>query len=161
MSDNSPPSGFPWSRLARRLAIFALPAMVMVGCSDDDNPPPAPTATTTATAVPATATSTATRTAAPPTQTAPAPTQTQTPPPTSTATRTPNDSAASACAKLANCQQCFSDENGQCIANEACASRLSGDAAICINSSAGCDATALGDCLFLGCQGNDATGECQ
>jgi hypothetical protein len=53
------------------------------------------------------------------------------------------------------------DQNGSCITTAACAGRLAADAAICINAIDGCDPSALGDCLFLGCDGNDASGECQ
>ena len=72
-----------------------------------------------------------------------------------------NSSPSAACAKLTGCNQCFIDQTGQCIAAEACEPRLSADAAICINGLNGCNPTSLGDCLFLGCQGTDATGECQ
>jgi hypothetical protein len=169
MSRISPHRGYRLARLVTRLAFMALPAALIVGCGgDDDSPAPVATATAVRTAtatVASTATRTATQTSAPPTQTSVSTaTQTVAPPtqtPVSTATSTPNAGAGAACAKLADCGQCFIDSNGQCIANEACAARLSGDAATCVNSTTGCDATGLGDCLFLGCQGTDATGECQ
>jgi hypothetical protein len=156
-------------RIGRRLVILALPAAVAVGCGgDDDGPantpvptataPQAATATRTATATSATtSTPTVALTATP---TSPPPSATATPPPTQTATTAPNPDALAACSRLAGCNQCFTNSTGTCIEPEACAQRLSADAAICINGAADCDATALGDCLFLGCQGIDATGEC-
>ena len=80
---------------------------------------------------------------------------------TATPTTAPNDDANAACTKLAGCDQCLANFTGRCLATEDCAARLSADAAICINTVAGCDQNALGDCLFLGCDGTDATGECQ
>jgi hypothetical protein len=33
--------------------------------------------------------------------------------------------------------------------------------ALCINAGSACSPDTLGDCLFPGCDGSDATGECQ
>jgi hypothetical protein len=63
--------------------------------------------------------------------------------------------------KLAGCAQCFINSTGQCLTTDDCAQRLSADVAICINAVTGCSAATLGDCLFLGCDGNDPSGECQ
>jgi hypothetical protein len=127
--------------IAARFAILAVAATPAVGCGDDnDGARRTPTPNS-----PAVATTTATRTPAPAT-------------PTITP---PNASASAACTKLVGCQQCFSNATGQCIGTEECAGRLSGDVAICINGVGGCDQTALGGCLFFGCDGNDASGECQ
>lgn len=157
--------------MATRLATLALPLALMAGCGGDDSPPPvAPTATVAA-ATQTSAPSTATRTAVPTqTQTA-APSHTATLGSTATSTATPvpstptptvpNSSAAVACQKLTGCGQCFINSTGQCIADDDCTGRLSADAAICVNGISGCDATTLGDCLFLGCDGSDATGSCQ
>lgn len=137
----------------RWLAALALPALLAVGCGDsDDGPRPAtptatrPAATATATAPPATAT------APPATATAPPATATPTPPDAST---------QAACEKLARCGQCFTNSTGRCIATDACAQRLAADVAICINAGAACTPDMLGDCLFPGCDGADAGGECQ
>jgi hypothetical protein len=119
--------------------------MLAVGCSDDSDGPAAATATPTTAA----ATVTATRPAA-----------TSTPAPTLTPTAAPNGNASAACQKLAGCDQCFSNQYGNCLGTAECAPRLSADVAICINGLTGCDQQALGDCLFLGCNGDDATGEC-
>jgi hypothetical protein len=127
--------------LAARLVIVAIAGALVVSCGDDDNG-----GGRTPTAAPAT--NTATRTVTP----------------TVAATRTatpPNDNAGAACTKLASCNQCMTSFFGSCLSTDDCAARLSADAAICINAAIGCDATALGDCLFLGCDGSDATGECQ
>ena len=149
------------ARLAGIWAVCVLSAVLVVGCGDsDDGPPNTPVPTATATQAAATTTATAVRTATP-TATSQPPTATATVPVTSTPTTPPNPDAMAACAKLAGCNQCFTSFNGQCIAPEACAQRVGSDAAICINSRVGCDATALGDCLFLGCDGNDAGGESQ
>lgn len=127
--------------LAARLVILAVAGVIVVGCGNDDNggkrtPTPVP------------ATSTATRTASP------------TPAATSTATP-PSGDASAACTKLAGCNQCMTSFYGSCLSTDDCAARLSADAATCINRAIGCDPSALGDCLFLGCDGNDASGECQ
>lgn len=140
-------------RLARPLALLALPVALLAGCSSDDNKPrstPTPTFT-----VPA-----ATATATPPAATATSPAVTVTPTPMATVTP-PNTSANAACQKLTTCGQCFADQNGQCLGNTTCAGRVAADVAACINAVIGCDPTALGDCLFLGCDGADASGECQ
>lgn len=133
------------ARIASRLAVLVLPAMLAMGCSDDSDGPPAATATPTTLA-----TATATR---------PAATSTPVPAATLTPTGAPNASVNAACQKLAGCEQCFSNQYGNCLGTEECAPRLSADVAICINALTGCDQQALGDCLFLGCTG-DATGEC-
>ena len=117
----------------RWLAALALPAALAVGCGDGDRGPRAATPTAAAT----------------------------TTPPPATATPTPDASARAACDKLVRCGQCFADSTGRCIPVDACARRLAADAAICINAGAGCAADALGDCLFLGCDGADPGAECQ
>lgn len=125
--------------MARWLVALALPAALAIGCGDsDDGPRPA--------------TPTATRPAATATATSPPATATPTP---------PNASAQAACEKLARCGQCFTNSTGRCIGAEACAQRLAGDVAICINAGAACTPDMLGDCLFPGCDGADAGGECQ
>jgi len=147
-------------RLVRPLALLALPVALLVGCGSDDNKPRAtPTPTSAVPAATATATQPqATATRPPATPTSPAATLT----PTAMATVTPpNTNASAACQKLTTCGQCFADQNGQCLGNTTCAGRVAADAAACINAVNGCDPTALGDCLFLGCDGADASGECQ
>jgi hypothetical protein len=165
-----PHSGPRWVRLARLVAMLALPATLVAGCGGDDDGPvntPVPTATAPAAATATrTLTATAANTSTPTvvltaTATATPPAPTSTPPPTQTPTTAPNPNAMAACAKLAGCNQCITNSTGQCITPEACVQRLSSDTAICINGTVGCGATALGDCLFFGCQGNDAGGECQ
>lgn len=158
--------GRRWTSFARTLAILALPAALLAGCSDsEDGPPNTPVPTVTATGAVPTSTATTARTSTPtaivPTATVPAPTATRTAPPTSTPTTAPNTDAMAACTKLVSCKQCMIDSTGQCIPNESCAQRLNDDSAICINNVAGCDGTTLGDCLFFGCDGSDASGECQ
>jgi hypothetical protein len=147
----------PRIHLRGRLAILLLPVALVVGCSDSSNNPP----TATATPVPA-----ATNTAAPPatvTATRPAatntPATTNTPAPTLTPTAATNADARAACQKLATCGQCFSNQYGNCLTADDCAARLVADLAICVNALSSCDQQALGDCLFLGCDG-DASGEC-
>jgi len=138
-------------RLAGPLVLLAVPIALLAGCGGDDNKPRATPTSTVAAA-------TATATAPPATPTSPAATVT----PTAMATVTPpNTSASAACQKLTTCGQCFADQNGQCLGTTTCAGRVAADAAACINAVIGCDATALGDCLFLGCDGADASGECQ
>ena len=135
--------------LAARLVILAVTGAIVVGCGDDDHG-----GKRTPTAVPAT--STATRTATPvATSTASA-----TPAATSTATP-PSADASAACTKLTGCNQCMTNFYGSCLSTGDCAARLSADAAICINRAIGCDPSALGDCLFFGCDGSNASGECQ
>jgi hypothetical protein len=73
----------------------------------------------------------------------------------------PNGNAQAACDKLARCGQCFTNSTGTCIPTDACADRLSADVAICINAGSACTPDTLGDCLFLGCDGTDATGDCE
>lgn len=164
------------ARMARRLLMLALPAALAVGCGgDDDGPANTPVPTLTSTAAPtqtatavhtATATPTAVNTAtatAANTSTATAtaiPTSTATAPSTPTPTA-PNGDALAACAKLAACDQCFSNSFGQCLPAEACAERLSTDSAVCVNGVAGCGADALGACLFVGCDGGDPGAECE
>lgn len=116
------------------LPVLVLPVALIAGCGDSDNPiPPAPTATSTS-----------------------VPTRTVTP------TRTPTASGVSAaCQKLSTCDQCFINERGVCIGAEACAARLSGDVAGCINAVTGCSQGALGDCLPLGCDAGDSEGDCE
>ena len=126
-------------RTRRWLVALALPAAVVVGCGAGDDGPRA-------------ATPTATRPAATATATAPPATATPTP---------PDASARAACEKLARCGQCFTNSTGRCIATEACAQRLAADVALCINAGAACTDDMLGDCLFPGCDGADASGECQ
>lgn len=124
--------------LGRWLAIAILPAMLIAGCGSSDDNPPAPTPTSVAT-------------------------RTLTATPVRTATPTPtvvNTSAAAACDKLESCKQCFTNSTGRCIPSADCAARVGADVAACINGTQGCGATALGDCLFPGCQGNDASGPC-
>ena len=115
-----------------RLAVVILFVALLAGCSDDDSPPP------------------------------PAPTVTATVAPPATQTPTPSGNAdlGAACQKLAGCDQCFTNQYGRCLGNDDCVQRLSADTAICINALSGCNQQALGDCLFLGCNGTDATGEC-
>jgi hypothetical protein len=135
------------------MVALALPVALAVGCGDGNDT--THTATPTATR-PAT---TATATSPPATATATSPPATATPPP-ATATP-PNASAQAACAKLERCGQCFTNSTGSCLATDACAQRLAADVAICINAGAACTADMLGDCLFLGCDGADASGDCQ
>lgn len=137
-----------WALFAGRLAILALPAALVVGCGDGGSDKPAPTATS----VPA---STSTATQPPATST---PTQAA---PTATPTTAANADASAACEKLAGCDQCLANFTGRCLRTADCAPRLSADVAICINGVTGCNQSALGDCLFLGCDGNDPSGECQ
>ena len=125
--------------MARWLVALALPVALAVGCGDSNNTPH--TATPTATHPAATATATS-------------------PPATATATP-PNASAQAACAKIERCGQCFTNSTGSCITTDACAQRLAADVAICINAGSACTADMLGDCLFLGCDGADASGDCQ
>ncbi|MDX2170149.1 MAG: hypothetical protein SF182_23965 [Deltaproteobacteria bacterium] len=133
-----------WSHWA---VVLALPmTLAVVGCGDDGDGG-MKAATPTATRPPATATATS-----PPATATPAP-----PSPTPTM----NADAAAACQKLARCGQCFSDSTGNCITSAACAARLSADVARCINAGSACSPDMLGDCVFLGCDGRDASGECQ
>lgn len=126
-----------WRRTARALFTpVALLAMLLVGCGGDGGG--GRPATATPTAPPATAT----------------------PRPTATAA-VPNPSADAACEALTRCGQCFANQTGNCLDTAACAQRLAADVAICINGVGSCDQTALGDCLFLGCDGTDPSGECQ
>jgi len=147
----------PRTHLAGRLAILLFPVALIVGCSDSSNNPPPATATpvpaATNTSAPA-ATVTATRPAATNT-----PATTNTPAPTLTPTGAGNADANAACQKLTGCGQCFSNQYGSCLSADDCAQRLVADVAICVNALSVCDQQALGDCLFLGCDG-DATGEC-
>lgn len=144
------------------VAVVLPVTLTVAGCGDDDNGMQAgtptatrPAATATATAPPATATAPmATATAAPPTATA-------TPVHTVGATPTMNADAGAACQKLVRCGQCFSDSTGNCITTAACAARLSGDVARCINAGSACSPSMLDDCVFPGCDGTDATGECE
>lgn len=158
------------SRRARRrglsagLAPLVLPVLLLAACGSDDHggagtpTPTRPAATATATAPAATATATVPA----PTATATAPGATATPMRTPTATATAgNGNASAACEKLVACGQCFADFTGTCISTAACAARLSADVATCINGVGGCNQTALGDCLFLGCDGSDPSGDCQ
>jgi len=130
---------YPGRRAAAHcwLAVFILPLLVAVGCGGDDDAPP-----------PAAPTSSPSRTSTPTAVPSPTPTM-------------PNASASAACQKLEGCDQCFINSTGQCINTSDCAARLGADAAICINGATGCDPNGLGDCLFLGCDGNDPTGECE
>jgi hypothetical protein len=80
--------------------------------------------------------------------------------PTLTPTGAPNPDLAAACQTLAACGECFINQYGNCVSAADCVARLSADAAICINGQSGCDQASLGDCLFLGCDGSDATAEC-
>jgi hypothetical protein len=133
--------------IGKRLAILALPA-VIIGCSGSDNQAIPPTATV-----------------APPTRTATVvATATSRPPATATPVATPNTSAGAACGKLASCDQCFLTQRGACVSTEDCASRLTAEVASCINAVTGCDQQTLGTCLPFGCQGTgtglcDMTGE--
>ena len=154
---------------ARRLLALALPLALVAGCGgDDDKPRPAtptatrPAATATATAPSGTATATSPiATATSPIATATAPNATATAPNATVTPTPPNASAQAACAKLERCGQCFTNSTGSCIGTDACAARLGSDVAICINAGAACTADMLGDCLFLGCDGMDANGDCQ
>ncbi len=129
--------------LVRWAVVLAFPAALIAGCGDDGSGGPQ------ATQPPATAT-------APPPSATPTPVNTAAP--TATAV---NTSAGAACEKLARCGQCFSDSTGHCIATAACAQRLATDVVLCINAGTACGADMLGDCLFPGCDGTDASGECQ
>ena len=140
---------------ARWVVALALPVALAVGCGDSTNTPR--TATPTATRPAATATATS----APAPTTPTSPPATATPPPATATATPPNASAQAACAKLERCGQCFTNSTGSCIATDACAQRLAADVAICINAGAACTADMLGDCLFPGCDGADASGECQ
>lgn len=117
------------------LALLILP-VALIGCSDSDHFGPVPTPTAV--------------------QSTPTVARAATPSPTP-----PTASARLACQKLAGCGQCFSDQTGQCISTDACAQRLGDDVTICINHIDGCSGDMLGDCVFPGCQGTDAGGECQ
>jgi len=138
--------------LAARLAILAVAGAIAVGCGDDNDGG----GKRTPTAVPPTSTATRTVTSTP------LPTNTVTPTAAATSTATPPSADASAaCTKLVSCNQCMTNFYGSCLSTGDCATRLSADAAICINGAIGCDASALGNCLFLGCDGSNASGECQ
>jgi hypothetical protein len=157
--------------IAVRLAMLVVPVATLVGCDDNDSGGKKPATATAAVTRTATAPPTNTAVVVPtnsavpaPTNTAvPVPTTTATQPPTaaSTATPTPNAASSAACDKLVQCGQCFINATGQCISTDACAGRVATDVAVCINGVNGCDPNTLGDCLFPGCDGNDATGECQ
>jgi hypothetical protein len=150
-----------WSHWA---VVLALPVtLTVVGCGDDGDGMKTATPTATRPAATATATSPPTTATAPPaaTSTATRPASTPTPVNTVGATPTMNADANAACQKLVRCGQCFSDSTGNCISTAACAARLSADVALCINAGSACSPDMLGDCVFLGCDGSDATGECE
>ncbi len=71
----------------------------------------------------------------------------------------PVPTSADACTKLASCDQCFLDGNGQCLATDACVTRVSTDIAACVAAVSGCDQQALGACLRNTCGGG--AGECE
>ena len=131
--------------LTARLVLVALAGAIVASCGGDDHH-----GGHTPTAVPATGTATARSPSA----------ATSTPAATRTATP-PSASAGTACTKLAGCNQCMTNFYGACLSTGDCAARLSADAAVCINGVTGCDPSTLGNCLFLGCDGADASGECQ